>query len=159
MNFERGRDIKDTVKIGRKANAFRVRTIAVRGEIPGVWQESASKEHKRINPSNVLQFLIFGDDLKLILSMMEKQGISKELDWHIKSLIIKKHQENIERAIEVNGHPGSVNYDTGRVRIIHINFETRFKSIYPVDKHLLLPKTLGKDILYRGKLYRIKNEF
>ncbi len=161
MDFERGKDVKEQLKLGRKANAFRVRNIRIHGRIPGKWREYVEEKYKRTHPPPYTypQFHIYGDSLEFILRMMEKSGISKELDNHIKSLITKKHKESIERAIKTNGHSENAYYDISKVEIMHINFEIRSKSIYLEDKQILLTATLGKDVLYKRKLYRIKNEF
>lgn len=160
MKFERGQNVKDAVKIGRYANAIGIDHLDVIGKIPGKWQKSVEEEFKSLDPSKMHSFGIAGEALLWILHEMEKSGISKKLDNKIKELIVKRHIKVVDDAVKHNGHPGSVDYDLDDSYIKSILFHRNdVDSIYPYDKIISLPDTLGKDLLYDGKLYRIKNEF
>lgn len=157
-NFERGNSVKDTLKIGRYANALEIYSITIRGIVYGSWPPEEI-EFAHLDPDKTHHFSITGDILIVALEMMEKEGISKKLDNYFKKLIIKRHKKVIQDAINVNGSAGSVIYDIKNPEIKSIYFDHNADSIFPVDRMMLLPKMLDKDVLYQDKLYRIKNVF
>ena len=155
MDFERGQDVKEVIKIGRKANAFKIDGLEVLGRIPGQWLEDTPSQYKDLPCDSNKHFRIKAEEeIIKILDMMVQSGISKKLDNYIKKKIIAKHKKEAVKAERHNGISGSVHYYFKETKIDFIHFELEGR-----DDLLILPRTLGKDVLYKDKLYRIKNEF
>lgn len=105
MNFQRGGDIKETLKIGRKANAFKISYFEIWGKlrIPIHKNKITEKSICKYNLRNIetgdieamiihTRFMISKGALEHALMILNTDGISKNFDDYIKYLMVKRAQ-------------------------------------------------------------------
>jgi hypothetical protein len=158
-NFVRSGDVKEILKIGRKANSIRVSRFDVQGKIAiPIDQNRMTKEllekHK-LKPEDTAAvlsegFSIIDDDLKQALIILSREGISKRFDDYIKDLMAKRIPEETKKWPDF-----PFVFDRGhktKLRWVLIRVDTREKFLGTVQ---LSFKLTGKDLLYKDELYRI----
>jgi hypothetical protein len=169
MNFERGKDVKEVLKIGRKANAIPLDYMGIQGELllKMDTKKLDDKVRSRYNIAslncdtiNLHKNIEIKDASKIIciLEILDKWGICKDL-----------HEYFLELAVS-NCFITGLGDSYGDLPIImdKNTWEFKFKFAFIISLFDIadLPDTFrnqtqlsfrltGRDILYRDKLYRI----
>jgi len=169
MNFERGKDTKEVLKIGRKANAIHVHKFDVQGIIAfpidrkKLTAEISEKYNLRgkAEARILFNFQIEEPILIFFLEVLERSGICKELDNCI-------HEMAICKTIDTRGlHLGEIpvikeerSFDLKDIFIITrspvdlaINVDTG--PLFEIGREKLRFSLTGRDLLYQNRLYRI----
>ena len=159
MNFERGQDIKEVLKIGRRANAIKVSYFDVQGKIAIPIDQSRVTEEvltkHKLKPESAavvlgVGFLLTEEALKQALIILSEEGISERFDFYIKDLMSKRIPDETKKWPDI-----PFVFDKGhkrKLKWILIRTDTGNKFLETVQ---LSFKLTGKDILYKDELYRI----
>lgn len=143
MEFQRGSDIKEATGIGRWSNAYDIHSLSVNFQffIDGKG-EDIQISHKTFIKE------IEGPDLHKLLEYLHNTGIDKGFDdfLHEKVTELFVQDGNILRL-----------YDLGKTKMVaaavwYSNDEDTYR------KRATLPWFIGKDVVYQGKLYEIKDD-
>jgi len=148
MKFERDTEVKEALKIGRYANAFKVKELILNFSVQVYDRDYALV---RRNSHHIMR----GTELIYLLRFLEKRGLNRE--FH--DILMNKIPHFIQGSLDNHGNPIRFDERTG--------LEPEIKSVilYPEDKfdengRFFDPRTIvdlfGKDVLYMNKLYRIK---
>lgn len=158
-NFERGKDVKEVLRIGRKANAIKVSRFDVQGKVAiPIDQNLMTKvllEKHKLRPDDTaavlrMSFSLSDDDLKQALIILAQEGISERFDFYIKDLMSQRIPQETKKWPDF-----PFVFDKGnkrKLRWILIRMDTgeRFLKIVQLSF-----KLIGKDLLYKDELYRI----
>lgn len=159
MEFKRGREITEVLKIGRRANAYKVDHFDVHGKL--LFPLDKTKLTKEIlekykcKPSTVAietgtSFLLKGEAFEHALGILITDGISKNFDDYIKSLLLTRVHSSREKYPDL---PFDLDKTVKvKIRWILIKINTGKKFFETVQ---LTFKWTGKDFLYKDELYRI----
>jgi hypothetical protein len=156
MNFTRGGDIKETLKIGRKANALKLSHFDVKGKLAipvnkkSLTNKIIAKYHFNEDTSAIVVPVNFAlSEMALIhaLEILAQNGICKRFHEYIEYLMIKRAPDEIKKYPDI---PFCL--DKG--------IKTKLKWVLLNTGHLLSTiqltfKTTGMDLLYHNQLYRI----
>jgi len=163
MNFERGGDIKETLKIGRKANAIKVKYFEVKGEVVVTLDPSSiteemilkynlkDKSHIKFSQDFVMTELA----LETALIILNKSGICKDFNDYISELIAKvflKRDEESKRGFRFDKNKDPLIKVVWVLVVAEENVDLP-KSIR--EKFQLTFNRTGLDLLYKNQLYRI----
>lgn len=159
MNFERGGDIKETLKIGRKANALKLIAMEIKGEIaiPIIKGSLTNKLAVKYNFKGEavalkidVKFLLNDLALSETLEILSQDGICLRFDDYINHLILMRAPDEIKKYSDISFDHTSKNILT----------KTRWVLLRTKEDGDFFPRQLtfketGRDILYQGQLYRI----
>jgi hypothetical protein len=151
MDFERGQDIKETLKLGRKANALKIEYMDIHGEaafpvkIEMITNEVAIKYN--FNPDIAaikmpVNFIIGSTAIRTALQILSESGISKRFHEYMEHLILMRAPDKIQKFPDIPFNS-----------LGEIIPNVRFVLIKPQIQ--LTFKLTGKDLLYMDDLYRI----
>lgn len=163
LDFTRGGDIKETLKIGRRANAVKVKYLEIYGEVVASLDPSSITNEMlvkyNIKDNNKIKFkedfVISELALETALVILNRDGICSDFNDYIIELIFKKfHREKSKKKFKFDEN---------------INPEARVVWVLVVsekDVDLDLPKAIrnrfqltfdrtGLDLMYKNELYRI----
>lgn len=158
MNFERGGDIKETLKVGRKANALKLSCIDVKAEaaipvIKGSLTEKIMIKYNLNEETVALKmgfgFLLSEVALIRVLEILSQDGICLRFNDYINELILIRIPDEIKKYPDFFFDLTSKDILT-KVKWILLRSEDGDFS----TKQLTFKET-GRDILYKNKLYRI----
>jgi hypothetical protein len=154
-DFVRNGDVKEILKIGRKANAFKITYFDVKGKLAipiqkdKITEKSLTKYNLRhLETGEIgamaisIGFLIAEDALEHALIILNREGISKNFDDYIRFLMIKRAPDEIKKFPDI---PFDLSKD----------IKTKIRWILLGKQEQLTFKLTGKDILYKDQLYRI----
>lgn len=162
MNFERGINPYETLKVGRKANAARVEYFEIKGEIvvyliPEKLTDKMKKEWN-VRENNTLSFFenfyMEENHLKTALIILNRDGICRDFNDYIHELIsenfLKKSKTHDEFPID---YEKEIEIKTKWVLVISENSD-EFEFAIGKKFQLTFGRT-GLDLLYQNELYRI----
>lgn len=165
MNFERGGNVKESLKIGRIANSFKMDSIEIHAEI--LLPAGSLPNEIKLNPS-IIHFNFFIKDIsriKKILETLDRMGICEEFNDDIIETIRRDPEVQKEVFKTCKGSAVSMNYDLWEISLRHLIFiankiqmeqwDGSINYPEPIEKMFLTFKNAGKDLLYRNKLYKI----
>jgi hypothetical protein len=160
MNFQRGGDIKETLKIGRKARAFKLSCIDIKFEaaIPVIEGTLTPELITKYNFQGETTFIKIGfgyilPDHYLItaLEILNQDGICRRFDDFIHEKVMMRIPEQIKRYPDISFDLKSDKVLT-KIKWVLLKKETVPNHFATIQ---LTFKTTGLDILYRDQLYRI----
>jgi hypothetical protein len=163
MNFQRGGDIKETLKVGRKANAVKVKSFEIVGEVIATLDPSSITKEMiikyKIENNNKLKFrenfFISQMALETALIILNRDGICRDFNDYVIELISKnflKSQWVAKRDLHIDKNVDLI----PKVKWVLVVSEENVdlpKSIR--EKFQLTFDRTGLDLLYKDQLYRI----
>jgi hypothetical protein len=168
MNFERGKDAKEILKIGRKANAISIRKFEAIGSISfpldrnRLTEKIVSKYNLRGKSSVDLfhGFYIEGSILVNFLRILERWGICKDFDDYIVEFGIRDafKNGNYPKYADIPIVIEDMSFKLNHVLIItqeFISISEEIGDVAQIGKTQLSFSLTGKDLLYQDQLYKI----
>jgi len=174
MNFERGQDVKEVLKIGRKANAIPVHKFEIQGtaQVP--------LDRNRLDPVTIITYNISGsakffkinfnffiqeDELLPPLGILERDGVCKDFHEYILetavqeltkgwSKILDKNYKNIPLIMD----PDKISFDLKWAFIIsmeNLHISETAGDISHMQRIQIHFSLTGNDLLFRDRLYKI----
>lgn len=140
MEFQRGSDIKEAAGLGRWANAYEIHSLSVNFQF---FVDESEEDRKKTFIKE-----IEGSHLIKLLEYLDKTGIDKGFDDFLTETTIQLFVEdgNIPRF-----------FDFSKTKMVAVAFwHSKGEEIY--RKRATLPWFIGKDVVYQGKLYEIKDD-
>lgn len=174
MNFERGKDIKEVLKLGRKANAIPVHKFEIQGTVSiPIDRDRLTPEmitrYNLINSSKVfvIHFNFFIEENKLIpfLRILEKDGVCKDFHEYIletgvqevlkeRSRLLDRDQKNIPLIMD----PEKMSFELKWAFILSmepVHISETAGDISHLERTQIHFNLTGKDLLFRDHLYRV----
>jgi len=175
MNFERGKDIKEALKLGRKANAIPVHKFEIQGTVSipidsdRLMPEMITR-YNLINPFLkvfVIDFNFYIEENRLIpfLEILEKDGVCKDFHEYILETGVQEFLKERYRLLDRDWkniplimNPDKMSFELKWAFIlsmepVHISETAGDVSLLGrIQIHFNLT---GKDLLFRDHLYRI----
>lgn len=164
MNFERGGDIKETLRIGRKSNALKLTSMEIKGElvIPIIKGSLTNKLIVKYNfkgESVALQLNVslYLKELELLtaLEILSQDGICRRFDDYINHLILMRVPDEIKKYSDISFDHGKSKDILTKTKWVLLIGDFSTSSEDNVFRIQLTFKLTGKDILYKNQLYRI----
>jgi hypothetical protein len=168
MNFERGINPYETLKVGRKANAAKVEYFEIKGEIVAhLISERVTNKMKKewsVRENNTLTFFenfsISGNELITALIILKRDGICRDFNDYIHELIsmrflikMKSYKNNYDNNSFPIDYKKELEIKTRWVLVIVQNSE-EFEFTSGKKFQLTFGRT-GLDLFYQNELYRI----
>jgi hypothetical protein len=159
MKFERGKEITEVLKIGRRANAYKVSHFDIHGKLllpldKTKLTEEIIEKYKFTPKTAAIEvgtsFLLSGEAFEHALGILIKDGISKNFDEYIKSLILTRAPSKMEKYPDMPFDPTKI--IKTRIKWVLIKINTGKKFLETIQ---LTFKMTDKDFLYKDELYRI----
>ena len=146
MKFERKSDVKETLKIGRFANAYKVSELMIHFSVQVYDRDRALLRRKA-------HYSVKGTELIPILRFLEREGLTYELH----KIFLSKSIAMVQGAKDNHGNPVQWDKDSLDPEIDQIAFFTDERD----DRgRILEPRTIvslfDEDIVYMNKLYKIR---
>lgn len=162
MNFTRGGDVKEALKIGRKANSIKVKYFEVKGEVvafldpSGITEEMVIKYNLKDKKSIKFTegFIMAELALETALEILKRDGICKDFDDYIAELILKVFLRNKKEKFKFQEDKDPV----VKVVWVLVVSENDVDSELPKsirNKFQLTFDRTGLDLMYKNQLYRI----
>lgn len=159
-NFVRNGDVKETLKIGRKARAFKLSYINIKAEaaIPAIKELLTPQIMAKYNITGDSAALLMGFgydlseyDLITALTILNQDGICRRFDDFIHEKIMMQLPEQIKKYPDI---PFDLKSDKvfAKIKWILLKKETETNHFATIQ---LTFKLTGVDLLYRDQLYRI----
>jgi hypothetical protein len=162
--FVRGGDVKETLKIGRKANSIKVRYFEVKGEVKAALDPSSITEemiikYNLLKTQNAIKFNLdftMGEGaLETALIILNRDGICREFNDYISELVLKYFLLKRKK--------GKFKFDETKEPEVHVVWVL---VVSDRDINMDLPKAIrnkfqltfdrtGLDLFYKDQLYRI----
>ena len=155
-NFVRNGDVKEVLKIGRKANALKISSFDIKGKLAisiikgSLTNKILAKYRFNEDTSAIVVPVNFGvreEALRHGLEILAQDGICKRFHDYIEYLMIKRAPDEIKKYPDI-----SFNLDNGikaKLKWVLLNTSNLNTTLQ------LTFKTTGKDIVYKDQLYRI----
>lgn len=159
-NFVRGQDPKETLRIGRKARAFKLSFVDIKFEaaIPPIEGTLTPELIVKYNFQEETDFIKMGfgyvlqeHHLMTALKILSEDGICRRFDDFIYETIMSRLPEQIKRYPDISFDLKSEKIFV-KIKWVLLKRETEPNHFATVQ---LTFKTTGMDILYRDQLYRI----
>jgi hypothetical protein len=159
-DFVRSGDVKETLKIGRKANAFKLSYVNIKAEvaIPVIKETLTEKIMAKYNITGESAALLMGfgynlpeHDLITALTILNQDGICRRLDDFIHEKIMMQIPEQIKKYPDISFDLKSDKV-FAKLKWILLKKETIPNHFATIQ---LTFKITGLDLLYRDQLYRI----
>jgi hypothetical protein len=144
MEFQRGGNIKETIKVGLSAGSYEIFGLEIR-----VGFSVLEKDHNK-----QIVFDIKDGKLESFLQMLDSEGLNLKFHQRIMELSIEKFIDggNIPRFFDMeNPHLIAANFSV-------LPYGKAKKEKFNYAEKLSIPRLFGKIVIYRGKLYEIKDD-
>lgn len=166
MNFERGINPYETLKVGRKANAAKVEYFEIKGEIVvHLIPERVTYKMKKewsVRENNTLTFFenfsISENELRTALMILNKDGICRDFNDYIHELISMRFLIKMKSYPE-GSHSFPIDYKSEieiKTKWVLVIAENSDEFEFAIGKKFQLTfGRTGLDLLYQNELYRI----
>lgn len=144
MEFQRGSDIKEVIKVGVEANSYELYGLHVMARFPMDMGDSDEKQRWKGFATDLVD-----DALIKYLEMLDKKG-----------LIIEFHEELLTLMKKAFVKAGNIPrlFDVDRAEIKSATFVYKEDEADTYRQNGAIPRFFGKFMKYQGKYYEIKDD-
>lgn len=155
MKFERGKEAKTAMGVGRAANAVEVIGIDVHGVIYGKFYGEPHEETIADgweDPRKNISFSIGGEALHHILKMMDDPQSWQKFYSEIRRLVSLRAKKILK------GTKTNITWNYDEVDLRRSAFTIKSKDGESENDAKELTNLMGKDLIYKGTLYPISDD-